>query len=128
MKYILPLLVLISTSAFAKTISWSDLTPNKTYTLTQEINLEKATDKVSLPENADLKLQEKMSLPMIKVELYKFDISKYCADSEFTTDISLIDIKQAGGKVVTVGADVAEECLLEVYVETTDLYSTSIFK
>jgi hypothetical protein len=90
--------------------------------------LEKNTTKIELPLGANLKLQEKISLSMIKVELLKFDVSEYCSDSNFTTDISLIDIKQANGKVVTVGADIAEDCLLEVYVETSDYYSISFFK
>lgn len=128
MKYLLSIILLISSNVYANSKPWSDLLNNNPYNITTQMILEKNTTKIELPLGANLKLQEKISLPMIKVELLKFDVSEYCSDSNFTTDISLIDIKQANGKVVTVGADIAEDCLLEVYVETSDYYSISFFK
>jgi hypothetical protein len=118
----------MSATVHANSKAWSDLDTDQSYRLTTEIVLEKNNFKVEIPLNANIRLQEKLSLPMIKVELLKFDVSKYCSDSNYTTDIALIDIKQQNGKVVTVGADIAEDCLLEVYVETGDSYSISFFK
>jgi hypothetical protein len=128
MKYLLSIILLISSNVYANSKAWSDLLTDNSYNITTQMILEKNTTKIELPLGANLKLQEKISLSMIKVELLKFDVSEYCSDSNFTTDISLIDIKQANGKVVTVGADIAEDCLLEVYVETSDYYSISFFK
>jgi hypothetical protein len=128
MKYLLSIILLISTNVYANSKTWSDLVIDNSYNITTQMILEKNTTKIELPLGANLKLQEKISLSMIKVELLKFDVSEYCSDSNFTTDISLIDIKQANGKVVTVGADIADDCILEVYVETSDYYSISFFK
>lgn len=128
MKLLLSIIVLISSSAYANSKSWDDLVVDNPYILTTEIFLEKQAIQFKLPRGANIILQEKITLPMIKVELLKFDISNYCSDSNLTTDISLIDIKQTSGKIVTVGADIAENCILEVYVETSDYYSSSILK
>lgn len=130
MKIILSILLAITSNAFASDLVWSDLVKGNTYTLTQTIGLEKldTKTKAEVPAGASLRLEDRMSLPMIKVELYKFDLSKYCDDNDLTTDISLIEIKQPNGKIITVGADIAEDCLLEVYLETKDSFTTSIFK
>jgi len=128
MKLLLSIIVLISSNAYANSKTWGNLVIDNPYVLSTEIFLEKQTIQFKLPLDANIILQEKITLPMIKVELLKFDISKYCSDSNLSTDISLIDIKQMNGKVVTIGADIAEECILEVYVETNDYYSTSFLK
>ena len=91
-------------------------------------SLEKQGYKLDLPKNSKITLVEVMSLPMIKVELLKFDISEFCNDGESISDIKLIDIKQASGLIVTVGADLAEDCVMEMFVETKDVYTNSIFK
>jgi hypothetical protein len=127
MKHILILALLFSVSAFSQS-KWSELVKDKKYITDREIVLEKDNFKLTIPAKANLQLVEAMSLPMIKVELLKFDISSYCSDSQNVSDIMLIDIKQPTGLIVTVGADLSEDCIMEVFIETKDVYSNSIFK
>ncbi len=127
MKQFLMLLMLFSTASFAMS-KWSDLEKNKKYTTDRAISLEKEGYKLNLPINSKIELVEVMSLPMIKVELLKFDISEYCNDGESISDIKLIDIKQSSGLIVTVGADLAEDCVMEMFVETKDIDTNSLFK
>jgi hypothetical protein len=135
MKHILIFAFLLSASAFSQTklqstpqSKWSDLEKDKKYKTDREIVLEKDDFKLVLPAKANIQMVEAMSLPMIKVELLKFDISAYCNDSENVSDIKLIDIRQPSGLIVTVGADLSEDCIMEVFIETKDVYSNSIFK
>lgn len=127
MKQLLIIVILFSTVAFAKT-KWSDLEKNKKYSTDRVITLEKTGYKLDLPINSKIELVEVMSLPMIKVELLKFDISEFCNDGESISDIKLIDIKQSSGLIVTVGADLAEDCVMEMFVESKDIYTNSLFK
>jgi hypothetical protein len=119
--------MLFSTVAIAQS-KWSDLEKNKKYSTNRVISLEKEGYKLELPKNSKIELVEAMSLPMIKVELLKFDISEFCNDGESISDIKLIDIKQPSGLIVTVGADLAEDCVMEMFVESKDVYTNSIFK
>jgi hypothetical protein len=127
MKYLFIVLVLLSSNVYAAAKSWDELKLDSKALLLEEIVLTKNTFTVNLPKNSLIKLQERISMPMIKVDLFKFDISKYCSDDELTTDIQLIDIKQNDGSIIIVGADIAEDCLMEVFIESKDIYSTSIF-
>jgi hypothetical protein len=127
MKQIFIFVILFSTVTFAQS-KWSDLEKNKKYSTNRAITLEKEGYKLELPKNSKIELVEAMSLPMIKVELLKFDISEFCNDGESISDIKLIDIKQSSGLIVTVGADLAEDCVMEMFVETKDVYTNSIFK
>lgn len=127
MKKLLVLVLLISVNAFSAVKNWNDLVINQIYKIDQTIELEKNLSNIIVPVNANLKFVEKLPMPMIKVDLYKFDISSYCSDQEFSSEIKLIDIKQPSGKIITIGADVAEDCILEIFVETKDTYTQSLF-
>jgi hypothetical protein len=127
MKHVLILVFLFSVSAFSQS-KWSELVKDKKYTTDREIVLEKDNFKLVVPAKSELQLIDAMSLPMIKVELLKFDISSHCSDTQDVSDIKLIDIKQPTGLIVTVGADLSEDCIMEVFIETKDVYSNSIFK
>lgn len=127
MKKLLVLVLLISVNAFSAVKNWNDLVINQIYKIDQTIELEKNLSNIIVPINANLKFVEKLPMPMIKVDLYKFDISSYCSDQEFSSEIKLIDIKQPSGKIITIGADVAEDCILEIFVETKDTYTQSLF-
>ncbi len=126
MKHIIMIAILFSASTFAS-VKWSNLEKAKKYVTDREIVLEKEEFKLTLPKASSFKLVEAMSLPMIKVELLKFDISEFCSESQSISDIKLVDIKQASGLIVTVGADLAEDCIMEVFVETKDIYTNSFF-
>lgn len=127
MKHALLLAFLFSVSAFAE-VKWSDVEKGKKYILDREVVLEKEDFKLTIPAKANIQLIEAMSLPMIKVELLKFDISSYCNDTQGVSDIKLIDIKQPDELIVTVGADLSQDCIMEVFVETKDIYTHSILK
>jgi len=127
MKQFLILVLLFSVSAFSS-VKWSQLIKDKKYVTNRAIVLEKDAFRLLIPAKAKLRMIDAMSLPMIKVELLKFDISAYCQDSQNVSDIMLIDIKQPSGLIVTVGADLSEDCIMEVFVESKDVYSNSLFK
>ena len=127
-KYLISLIIFtFSLSALAANKSWDNLNQSSYYELTKEIVLTDEVNTVTLKPGMKFKLAERTSMGMIKVELYKFDISSQCPSSDMTTDIELLDIIQSNGNTATVGVDVAEDCLLEVFVEFADLKSTSVF-
>ena len=130
MKYLFCIQIatfLLSAPALSNT-KWSSLIKAKKYTTDREIVLEKEEFKMTVPRNSALKLIDAMSLPMIKVELLKFDLSEFCTKRDSISDIKLIDVKQSSGTISTVGADLAVDCIMEVFVETKDVYSNSFFK
>ena len=119
--------VLFSTNLLAANKSWDNLVVGESYTIDRNIDLERNKLNLLIPVNAKIAMIEKMPLPMIKVDLYKFSLGKYCSDNDFTSEINLIDINQPNGKLTTIGVDIAEDCILEVFVETKDTYSLSLF-
>lgn len=128
MKQLCILFTLIfSCNIFAANKSWENLVVENFYIIDRSIELERNKLNLSIPANAKIQLVEKMPLPMIKVDLYKFSLGKYCSDNDFTSEIILIDVQQPSNKLATIGVDIAEDCILEVFVETKDTYSISIF-
>ena len=127
-KYLISLMIFIlSSSAFAAGKLWSDLNSANAYTLLQQLEFSDRQTSFSIKPNTKLVLKERTSLGMIKVELYKFDVSAHCPSSDMTTDIQLVEVIQSNGKVATVGFDIAEDCTLEAFVEFVDLNTKSIF-
>ena len=127
-KHIISIFVfVIAFNAQASTLSWSILQTNRIYTLNQEIKLADDQYQVNLAAKSRYNLKERSFLDMLNVEVFKFDIGKSCPSSNMETDIELIDIKQPNGKMITVGVNLAEGCLLEVYVEQNDLNTLGLF-
>lgn len=132
-KYLISLVFIIltfSNVAFASLSSWDNLSESSFYQLDREIILKNEENQIVLKPGMRFKLKQRVSMGMIKVELYKFDIQQQCSNNDMTTDIELIDIVQPqnNNKIVTVGVDLAEDCILEIYVEYIDLYSLSLFQ
>jgi hypothetical protein len=121
------LILVISMSAHASTLNWSALKINRIYSLNQEVKLADDQYQLRLAVNSRLTLKERTFLDMLNVEVFKFDIGTSCPSRNMETDIELIDIKQPNGKLITVGIDLAEGCLLEVYVEQNDLNTLGLF-
>lgn len=127
-KYLISLiLITFSISALSANLSWDNLNSSNVYELGQELVLTDEASTINISAGSKLKLIERTSMGMIKVELYKFDISGPCTDTSMTTDIELLEVLQSNGKTATVGFDLAEDCVLEVFVEFVDLKTTSVF-
>lgn len=123
-------LVIFTTSltAIANTKNWSDLQSSDAYIINQKLEFSDRQRSFSINPNTRLVLKERTSLSMIKVELFKFDISAQCPSSDMTTEIQLVEVVQPNGKVITVGFDIAEDCTMEAFVEFVDLNTKSLFK
>lgn len=127
MKLFLALLLTISVGAFSKNLKWSSLYKGNTYTLNQQINVTDTKEDFSVPAQSKLKLIDSSALPMISVQLYKFSLPS-CPSSSMKTELELLELPQGNAKVVVIGFDVIENCILEVFIEQKDIYSKSILK
>lgn len=127
MKLFLILLLTVSTSVFSKNLKWSSLYKGIKYTLTQQIDVTDRKEDFSIPVDSKLKLIESTALPMINVQLFKFELPS-CPSSSMKTELELLELAQANQKVVVIGFDVVENCILEVFIEQKDIYSNSILK
>lgn len=119
MKYLI--ILLISITAYAKEIKWSNLYKGSSYTLIQQIDVIARKEDFSIPKGSKLKLVDSTPLPMINVQLFKFALPT-CPSSSMETELELLEV----GSVV-IGYDIAENCVLEIFIESKDLYSKSIF-
>lgn len=131
MLYRLVLTVLVSSfslSAFSQ-IKWVDISKDSKLRFTQDLHLEMIqTDKAfQIPNGTVVTTDERVSLGMINVELYKMTLSN-CRDRRARAEMQLFDITQPNGKVVTAGVELTGNCQLEIFIETRDLYSQSFFK
>lgn len=121
-------LALFSLSALAQ-IKWSDIDQGSKLKFTQEIKLETidVTKSFLIQRGSRVVVGERVALGMINVEMFKMELVN-CSDSDARGEMQLFDIEQASGKVVTVGIELIEDCNLEIFIETKDLYSKSLFK
>lgn len=127
-KYLISLIIfLFSISAIAADKFWTNLVVGNAYTISQELSMSEQKNTLTIKPQSRLVLKERTSLSMIKVELYKFDVSRNCPSSDMTTDIQLYEVTQPNGKMITIGFDLAEDCTLEVFVEFIDVNTHSIF-
>lgn len=124
LKSLILLVLLSSASAFAN-FKWSDLIEGKDYTVDRDIELAKNLEVFKIAKGDSFKLVEFKELPMINVYLGQFKVDS-CKDNEQTSEMILVDIKD-NSKTTTVGANLSQECILEVYLEKRDLYSKSLF-
>ena len=131
MLYRIVLAVFISTfsvSAFSQ-IKWSDISDGDKLRFTQEISLEviQAEKAFQIPRGASVVVDERITLGMINVELFKMTLTN-CHDDSARAEMQLFDIEQPNGKTVTAGVELTGDCQLEVFLETRDMYSQSFFK
>lgn len=127
MKSLVLILFILSGSVFAKNMKWSSIYKNNSYTLTEQIDVTDRKEDFSIPVDTKLKLVESNALPMINVQLFKFELPS-CPSSSMKTELELLEINQEGQEAVVIGYDVVENCILEVFIEQKDIYSKSILK
>ena len=128
MRSVLVLFILaFSSQVFA--MSWNDIEEGQTYTLTQELKLVSNSPgraALHIPAGTVLTKTEVLPLDMIMVMLYKFNFSG-CPEKDFETEMEIIPVVGTS-PVVELGAQVAGNCVLEVFIETKDIYTNSILK
>ena len=121
MKAILLFLTLLfSAQVFA--LDWYDLELEDKLSLDKEIRFEK--ENVIFKKGDGFKLYDVVTLPM-NVQIYLFEVLN-CPGPDITTDMILIDPTSKAGDP-SVGVQLAESCSMEVYVETKDLFTKSLF-
>lgn len=123
----LSLLYLISNGAQAAN-DWSSLSPGEFYELKE--SLEISESKLNLKAGTKLKLVEKSDLNMIKVKHFKYKINDcklYGSAALNETAIELIPVDHLSNEGVSVGVNVAKDCMLEVYVQESDSKSQTFF-
>ena len=128
MRSLLVLFVLVFSSQVLAS-SWNDLEIGETYTLNQEIVLVSNSPSESsfhIPAGTKLSHSDLIPLDMISVMLYLFKLPK-CPGNDFETQMEIIPV-QGTSPLVEIGAQVASNCQLEIYIETKDIYSSSIVK
>lgn len=124
------ILILLTTQAFA--IPWSDLEHGETYTIKQSFELPyEAPLSSSLSVMKGQKVVYKglvpVHIPGFPMILYMFDY-KSCPGMQAVTEIELLEPIQPSGKVVKVGAQLDQYCVLQFYVEGFDWQTESIFE
>lgn len=121
------ILMLISMNAFA--IDWNEMESGKTYTLKQNLSLkqnERSGSLLEIMKGEKLTLKEVIALGSVPVLLYSFDY-KNCPGPAITTDMEIIPVTGTN-PVVEIGAELAENCELNIYLETKDMISVSTFE
>ncbi len=119
---------LFSFNVFAA--SWSDLSVGNSYRLTQNFQLpqlERSGSLIDFSKGEKLHLKEivPLSMPGALLTLYIFDYLN-CPGPAMTTDMEIIPVNGTS-PLVEIGAFV-EKCELNVYLETKDYYTNSLFE
>lgn len=127
MKYLIVLLVALSAFSQTKELKWSNLYQNQSYNLSQTVNVSDRKEDFSIAAGTKIKLIESTSLPMINVQLFKFELPS-CPSNSLKTELELLEIPQENKPAVVVGYDIVENCVLEFFIELKDFYSKSILK
>jgi hypothetical protein len=118
--FLFSLTLLFSFQVFA--LDWYDLELEDKVTLEKEINFSK--EDITLKAGDGFKLYDIITLP-INVQIYQFEVLN-CPGPDITTDMIIIDPSKAAGDP-SVGVQLSESCSLDVFVETKDLFTKSLF-
>jgi len=120
------IILLASLFAFsAQAGIWNDLEINQSYKLGQSFELpviEGDIPAVNFTEGEEVVLKDIVPLDMISVVLFIFDY-KNCPGQNIKTDMEIIPVQN-----VEIGALLEKGCQFEIYIETRDIYSESLFK
>lgn len=108
--------------------SWNELTINRTYKVTQPFQLRQIERSQAL---LDINAGDKVYLSGIShmgmgVSLYTFDYLN-CPGNMMATLMEIIPVQESS-PVVEIGAQLKIYCRLEIYIETRNFWSQSIFK
>jgi hypothetical protein len=108
---------------------WSELEIHQRYRLQQSFQLpqqERSGSLLDFVQGDQLILEEIVHLGHIRVSLFIFDYLN-CPGPQLRTTMEIIPV-QNSSPVVEIGAQLESNCKLEVFIETRDLRSQSIFK
>ncbi len=127
MKFLI-MALLLSSSLFAST--WDELDTKATYKLSQSFQLpqtERSGSILELVKGEKFELKEivPLEIPGALLTLFIFDYSN-CPGIEMKTEMEIIPVNDTSPKV-EVGA-LIEKCELQIYLETKDLDSNSLFE
>lgn len=123
------LIILLVISFNALAVDWTELEDGKEYKITQDFQLsqlERSGSKLDIKRGDNVQLNETVALSAINVMLYIFDY-KNCPGPAMTTDMEIIPVQETS-PVVEIGAQLEEKCELNIYIETKDLMSNSLFE
>lgn len=123
-KYILLALCIASAMADYK---WSNLVESKVYTTGKTLKFERNQKKLKLAKNTKLKLLNIKPLDLVNIYMAEFKILD-CENADFSSEMILVDVNQRGFQKVSVGLDVVKNCVLEAFIEKSDINSTSFLK
>ncbi len=120
-------LIVASVSTQARSIKWADLVESRTYKLDRELVLSYNKNSYKVEANEELRLLDFRPLSMINVFLAEFKILN-CSKNEFSSEMILTNVDQPSGQEISVGVDMAEKCILEVFIEKKDYNAVSILR
>lgn len=122
------LVFLISFSALAS--NWEDLEVGSTYKLTQSFQLpqtERSGSLLDFMKGEQVTLKEVIPMNVgFALMLYVFDY-KNCPGKDMEADMEIIPVAGTN-PLVEAGALLNKNCELNVYIETKDYYSKSLFE
>lgn len=123
-KSILSLLFLFSFQAYC--LDWYDFDLDQTFILKKDLVFDQT--ELTLNKGNRFKLYDIISL-LINVSLYQFEVEQ-CPDPNANTEMIIVDPSAPNNELLdaSVGVQLQKSCLLEVYVETKDLFSPSLFE
>lgn len=116
------LLVLLATTFILTGASWVDLETDEVSVLTQKIDVI-ADDGAPyvIPAGTEVRLVERYPL-VLNAWLYRFE-REICEDIGRTVDLLLVEHNEEGYEY---GVEIEENCALNIFLVTEDLYSDSI--
>lgn len=112
---------LMSMSTFAQGLLWSEIDFNQELLIQQKIEL---SPELEIAANSELVVKDIIPLDYIRVQLYQLEI-KACHDANLASDMVIVAIDGSG---VEAGFQWANDCILEVFIENSDLNRLSPFK
>ena len=123
-------LTLISFNLFAAQPSvWNNLELRQSVKITQSFRLkqlQRARSYLDILQGQRFVLNDIIGLDAVNVVMFKFDYLN-CPGPQMVTDMEIIPVKNTS-PVVEIGAQLTENCKLEIFIETKDLMTTSFFE
>ncbi len=110
-------------------VSWNDLEISNQYKINQQLQLrqiERSGSMLEISAQESFILKEDIGLDMINVSLYRLQY-KNCPGPAMKTEMEIIAVKNTA-PVVEVGAQLEENCMLEIFIENRDLMTDSLFE
>lgn len=129
MRTLIGFMLLVSTSVFAT--EWADLELGSSYKLAQSFQLkqlERSGSSVNVEAGQVVVLRDRVpvAVPGFPLYLYVFDY-KSCPGPAMKTDQEIIPVNNTS-PLVEVGVELEEGCVLNVFLESKDYYTNSLFE